>query len=201
MKTLRKSDKLVQWTRRHITLKRVWYSYFLSLVIFVILSVLYRNLDAYIFQIGTVFSIFIVYLVMIQSNFELRETTEKQVKAFVENLQTVCAELKKVSSGVNNLANVMKDVQRTMLESALVSKTAQERAESEKKKRKATIEPQLHIGVGAHGSQFWFYDSRGYDLFVTNSGVGNAVNTFFTVSGWRYGPFDIIANRPQRPLI
>ncbi|HUW47443.1 MAG TPA: hypothetical protein VMW36_01700 [Patescibacteria group bacterium] len=196
MKASKKPDKLAKWIRRHVTLRRLWYVYFLSLVVFVVLSILSRNLDAYIFQIGTVFSIFIVYLVMIQSNFELRETTEKQVKAFVENLQTVCAELKRVSSGIDSLTNVMKDVQRAMLESTLVTKAVQERIESERQKRKVMMKPQLNISVTEHGFQFLVFDTKGYDLYVTNSGLGNAMSTFFSINAWRRGPFDIIANGP-----
>jgi hypothetical protein len=200
MKTLKKFDKVIKWVRFHVTLKRVWYGYFLSLIIVVVVSILYRNLDPYIFQIGTVFSIIVVYLVMIQSNSELRETTEKQVKAFVESLQTVCAELKELSSRVDNLADVMKGVQKTILESTLVSNAIQERVENERKKRKAMIKPQLEIGAEVHGLQVLIFDNRGYHLTVSNSGIGDALNTFLVVKGVRYGPFDIVANKPSMTI-
>jgi len=156
--------------RSQITLRRAWFFYFLGLVIFIVVSILYK--DTYWFQFGiTLFSIIIVYLVMVTSNVELRETTEKQVKAFVENLQRVCAELTDVSDGINILTSAMKEVQRTILESSLISQKATARAEEEKRKRKESIKPQLSIKIEQRGFQLWvLLDTRRYFLSLWNSG-------------------------------
>lgn len=175
MKSQSKFEKLIQLVRSQINLRRAWYFYFLSLFVFIIVSICYRDLIW--FELGiTLFSIFIVYLVMITSNIELRETTEKQVKAFVDNLQTVCTELKNVSSGINTLTKVMKEVQRTILESTLVSKRAVAIAETERRKRKESIKPKLSISVEIKGIQLWIFDNRHYHLFVWNSG-SDAIGT------------------------
>lgn len=189
MKSKSRFDKLIQWIRSQISLRRAWYFYFLSLFIFIIISICYR--DSYWFQLGvTLFSIAIVYLVMVTSNIELRETTEKQVKALTNNLQSVCTELKNVSNGISTLTNVMKEVQRTILESTLVSKTAVAIAEAEKRKRKESIKPQLSIMVETRGFQFWIFDNRHYHLLVWNSG-SDAIGTVFRVGNLEYGAYDI----------
>ena len=189
MKSQSEFEKLIRWIRSQITLRRAWYVYFLSLSIFIIISNYYR--DSYWFQLGiTLFSIAIVYLVMVTSNIELRETTERQVKAFVDNLQTVCVELKNVSNGISNLTNVMKEVQRTILESTLVSKTALAIAEAEKRKRKESIKPQLSVKVEARGFQFWIFDNRHYHLVIRNSG-SDAIGTTVRIRNLEYGAYDI----------
>jgi len=189
VKSQRKFDKLIRWIRSQFTLRRAWYFYFLSLSIFIIISIYYR--DSYWFQLGiTLFSIAIVYLVMVTSNIELRETTERQVKVFVDNLQTVCTELKNVSNGISNLTNVMKEVQRTILESTLVSKTALAMAETEKRKRKESIKPQLSVKIEARGFQFWIFDNRHYHVLICNSG-SDAIGTTLRIRNVEYGAYDI----------
>jgi hypothetical protein len=127
---------------------------------------------------------------MITSNIELRETTEKQVKAFVDNLQTMCAELKSVSEGIITLTNVMKEVQRTILESTLASKTAIAAAETEKRKRKESIKPQLSTMVVLSGFQWWIFDNRRYHLLLYNSG-SDAIGTMVIIGNLQYGAYDI----------
>lgn len=200
MKTRNKFDKLTHWMRSQITLRRAWYFYFLGLVIFIVVSVFYK--DAYWFQFGiTLFSIVIVYLVMVTSNVELRETTEKQVKAFVENLQTVCTELKNVSNGINTLTSAMKEVQRTILESSLISQKAVAKAEEEKRKRKESIKPSLSIKIEQRGFQVWvLLDTRRYFLSLWNSGsdaigavvsIGNFVSEALNIGTRKMVEIDI----------
>ena len=189
MKSQSKFEKLIQSIRSQITLKRAWCFYFLGLSIFIIVSICYREL--YWYQLGiTLFSIAIVYLVMVTSNIELRETTEKQVKTFVDNLQTVCTELRNVSSGISTLSNAMKEIQRTILESTSVSKRAVAIAEAEKRKRKESIKPKLLIMVEIKGFQFWIFDSRHYHLLVWNSG-SDAVGTILRIGNLEYGAYNI----------
>jgi len=167
-----KVDKLIQWIRSQITIRRAWYAWFIVFVLYIVYSIFYHEL--YWVQLGaTLLSMFLVYLVMVTSNIELRETTERQVKAFVDNLQTVCIELKNVSNGISNLTNVMKEVQRTMLESKLVSERAIAKAEEEKRKKKESIKPQLSIEKiepRGFGGIFGFLDMRHYFLTIWNSG-------------------------------
>jgi Ca2+/Na+ antiporter len=183
-------DRLVKWLRDQATLRRAWYVYFLALAIFVIVSYNSRNL--YWIQIGiSLFAIAIVYLVMITSNKELKETTEKQVKAFVDNLQTVCVELRNVGSGINNLSNIMKEVQKTIMESTLASKTLIAKEEEEKKKRKESIRPQLLVRVEQRGTYLWvFGDWRHYWLSLWNNG-SDAERTIIQIGSKTYGTYDI----------
>jgi Ca2+/Na+ antiporter len=200
MRIRNRFDRLTHWMRSQITLRRVWYFYLLGLVIFIAVLILYK--DSYWFQFGiTLFSIAIVYLVMITSNVELRETTERQVKAFVENLQTVCAELKNVSNGINNLTSTMKEVQRTISESSLISQKAAAKAEEERRKRKESLKPQLSIKIEQRGLQLWvLLDTRRYLLTLWNSGsdaigavvsIGNFVSEALTVGTRKMVEIDI----------
>lgn len=175
--------------RNQITLKRKWYLYILTLFAFIIASYYYR--DAYFLQVGvTLLSIAIVYLVMETSNIELKEITEKQIKAFVENIQMVCSELKTVSNGINTLTKVMKEVQEAIGTSELASKEATIKAEAEKRKRKESIKPRLSIRVEVGGFQFWIFDNRHYYLSLANSGcdaiatvaqIGNFVSEAYNI--------------------
>jgi hypothetical protein len=138
---------------------------------------------------------------MVQSNVELRETTEKQVKAFVENLQTVCTELKNVSIGINTLTSAMKEVQRTIIESSLISQKAMGKIEEEKRKRKESIKPQLSIKIEQRGFQVWvLLDTRHYVLSLWNSGsdvigaivsVGNFVSEALDIGTRKMKEVDI----------
>lgn len=109
---------------------------------------------------------------MKQSNIELKETTEKQIKALVGNFQIVCSELKNVSSGIDSLSAVMTEVKNAILESTLASKAAIAKAEEEKRKRKASIRPQLGVKTEQRGFPgiFGFLDMRHYFLTIRNSG-------------------------------
>lgn len=121
---------------------------------------------------------------MVTSNIELRETTQKQVKAFVDSLQKVYTELKNVSNSLSTLTNGMKEVQRAILESTLVSRTAIAKAEEERRKRKESIKPQLSVKVELRGFHF-IVDLRHYHLIVWNSGsdaIGTVVQTGNSVS-------------------
>lgn len=189
MKIQSKFEELIQRIRSQITLKRGWYFYFLSLFIFIMVSIFYR--DSYWFELGiTLFSIAIVYLVMVTSNIEVRETTQKQVKAFVDGLQTVYTELKNVSNSISTLTNGMIEVQRAILESTLASKTAIAKAEEERRKRKESIKPQLMAKVEIRGLHFWFIDNRHYHLLMWNSG-SDAKGTIVQVRNLEYGAFNI----------
>lgn len=194
MNSQNKLEKVIQQIRNQITLRRAGYFYFLSLLIFIIASICWR--DSYWFQLGvTLFSIAIVYLVMIAGNKELRETTEKQVKAFVDNLQTVCTELKDVSSGISTLANVMKEVREAILTSTLASQTAIAKAEAEKAKRKESIRPQLSTMVVLSGFQWWFIENRHYHLLLYNSG-SDAIGTMVILGNLQHGPYNIVIGHP-----
>lgn len=182
------------WVRNKITLERAWYLFTISLILFVILSVVYP--DTFRLTLGiSVLTIVMMYLIMMSSSIELQRATQTQVKAFVDNLQTVCTELKNVSSGISTLTKVMKEVQRTILESTLASKTAIAKAEAERKKRKESIKPQLSIRVVIKGRKLWIFDSRHYHLIVRNYG-SDAIQTIFGVGKWEYGPHDIKINIP-----
>lgn len=183
------SISLRQWIPSHITLRRQGYLYVLFLAIFIVASICFR--EEFLFQVGiTLFSIAVVYLVMKQSNIELKETTERQIKAFVDNLQMVCSELKNVSSRINTLSDVMKDVQRTILKSTLVSETAIAKEEAERRKRKESIKPQLRVKVEVKGIQVWIFGRRYYQLTVWNVGY-DAIGTILRMRNWVYGPYSI----------
>lgn len=184
-----KLKNLMHWLGSQITLRRKWYLYILLLFAFLICSYYYR--DLYFLQVGvTLFSMAIVYLVMETSNIELRETTEKQINAFVSNLQTVCSELKNVSNGIIALTSVMKEVQKTIMESTLASKEALAREDAEKGKRKELIKPQLSTRVDVKGFQFWIFDNRNYHLVVRNSG-NDAIGTIIRIRNLEFGAFNI----------
>ena len=191
---MNKFEKVIHWIRSQVTLRRAWYLYFLSFSIFIIASIYWR--DSYWFQLGvTLFSIAIVYLGMIESSKELRETTEKQVKAFVDNLKTVCTELKDVSGGISALANVMKEVREAILTSTLASQTAIVKAEAEKRKRNESIKPLLSTRVVQGGFQWWFIDTRHYHLLLDNSG-SDAIQTMVIIGNWSHGPYNIGLGTP-----
>jgi len=197
MKVPSKFEELIQWIRSQITLRRGWYFYFLSLFVFIMVSIFYR--DSYWFELGiTLFSIALVYLVMVTSNIELKETTERQVKAFVDGLQIVCSELKNVSNKISTLTYVMKDVQKAILESTLASMKAIAVAEAEKRKRKEAIKPQLAARVEPRGLHFWIFDRRRYHLHLWNEG-SDAIGTIVQIRNLEYGVFNI-GTREQKDI-
>lgn len=193
---LSKFDKLLNWIRSQITLRRVWYVFFIGLSLFIVFSIFYPEL--YYVQLGAiVFSMILVYLAMITSNKELRESTEKQITTFVNNLQSVTKELQGVSQEIRGLAGIMQEVQRTILESTLVSKAAIAKAGEEKKKRKEIIKPQLLVRMELKGFQFWVFDNRHYHLLIWNAG-SDAIGTIIGIRNLEYGPYDI-GTRQQVP--
>lgn len=177
-----------QWVQSHITLSRQWFLYILFLAIFIIVSTCFR--EQFLFQVGvTLFSIAIVYLVMKQSNIELKETTEKQIKAFVGNLQIVCSELRNVGNRINALSVVMKDVQEILGETSLASKEAIAKREREKRERKESIKPQLSVRLELRGFNF-IIDLRHYHLIVSNSG-SDALGTIIRIRNWYWSGYNI----------
>ena len=198
MKNQKKFEKLIHWIRSQITLRRAWYLYTICLILFVILSIIYP--DTFRLTLGiSVLTIMMMYLIMVSSSTELQRATQTQVKAFVEQLQTLGKELKNVSHGIRTLTDVMKDVRSTLLESILVSKTAIAKAEEEKRKRKESIKPQLSIKVEIKGFQLWIlFDNRRYHLVVKNVGY-DAIGTNLTIGDWVYGPYDIGSHK-QIPI-
>ena len=159
-----------------MTLERAWYLWIISLIFFVIISIVYP--DTFRLTLGTyLLMIVMMYLIMVSGNIELQRATQTQVKAFVEQLQTLGNELKSVSQGIRTLVEVMKDVKTTILESTLASKTAIAKAETERRKRKESIKPQLSVKVKVRGFQLWIlFDNRHYYLSVGNSG-SDAIGT------------------------
>lgn len=182
------SINLRQWIKTNVTLKRQWYLYVLFLAIFIVAAICFR--EEFLFQVGvTLFSIAIVYLVMKQSNIELKETTENQINAFVINLQMVCSELRTVGGTIEALSVIMKGVQEIIRESSLVSKEAIVKVEREKRERKESIKPQLSIRLELKGFNF-IIDLRGYHLIVTNSG-SDAIGTVAKIGDWQSDSYDI----------
>jgi len=190
-----KFEKLIQWIRSQITLRRAWYLYTISLILFVILSIVYP--DTFRLTLGiSVLTILMMYLIMVSGNIELQRATQTQVKAFVEQLQAVGTELKNVGSELSGLINVMRAVQRSVAESLSVSKTALELEEAERKRHRELIKPRLHLKVKVRGVNIlWgLIDTRNYRLIVTNTG-GDGIDTWVYVNEKRYGPYEIKANR------
>lgn len=191
MKSQSKFEMLIHWIRSQITLRRAWYLYTISLILFVILSIIYP--DTFRLTLGiSVLTIVMMYLIMMESSIELQRATRTQVNAFVEQLQTLGNELKNVSHGIRTLTDVMKEVRQTILESSLASQRAIAKAEEEKRKRKESIKPRLLIKkVEIKGFQLWiFYDNRHYDIIVENVGY-DAIGTRLIIGNWVYGPYDI----------
>ena len=167
------------------------------LLVFVVVSCYYR--DSYWFELGvTLFSIALVYLVMVTSNIELKETTEKQVKAFVENLQKVNTQLENVSNGISTLTSVMKDVQEAIEKSTLTSELALAKREEEKRKRKESIKPQLLLKIEVKGFPgiFGFLDMRHYFLTIWNSG-SDAIGTIVQIGNKISQAYDIRTRTQQ----
>lgn len=178
----------------NVTLKRQGHAYVFFLIVFIIASVCFR--EEFLFHVGvTLFSIAIVYLVMKQSNIELKETTEKQINAFVTNLQMVCTELRNVSDKIVTLSVIMKDVQEILGETWSVSKEATAKREIEKRERKETIKPQLFIRLELRGFNF-IIDLRHYHLIVSNSG-SDALGTVVRIGDWQWGGYNIEPYRPR----
>lgn len=177
------------WVKSQTTLERAWYLWGISLISFVILCVVYP--DTFQLTLGiSVLTIMMMYLIMMSGNVELQRATETQVKAFVEQLQTLGNELKSVSQGIRTLTQVMTDVKTTLLESTLASKTTIARAEMEKRKRKESIKPQLSVMVEIKGFQLWIFDNRRYHLLLFNSG-SDAIGTIVGTRNVEYGAYNI----------
>jgi len=186
------SINLRLWIKTKLTLKNQWHLYVSFLAIFITAAVCFR--EEFLFQVGvTLFSIAIVYLVMKQSNIELKETTEKQINAFVTNLQMVCSELRNVCERVDALSVIMKDVQKTLEKSSAVSKEAIAKAELEKRGRKESIKPQLSIRLELKGFNF-IIDLRHYHLVVNNLG-SDAVRTIVKMWDWQSECYDITTRK------
>lgn len=133
---------------------------------------------------------------MVTSNIELKETTEKQVKAFVENLRIVSTELKNVFNGISTLTNVMKEVERAILESTSAAKRAIAKEEEEKRKRKESIKPRLRIEIKSSGFHWWLIDFRHYHIGLWNY-ESDARRTTLKIGNFRYGPYDVRINIPE----
>jgi hypothetical protein len=192
MKSQSKFEKLIHWIRSQITLRRAWYSYTICLILFVILSIIYP--DTFRLSLGiSVLTIVMMYLIMVESSIELQRATQTQVKAFVEQLQTLRNELKSVSRGIRILTDVMEEVRQTILESTLVRKRAIAKAEEEKRRRKESIKPQLLIKIEAGGFHWWVIDFRHYHIGLWNCG-SDALRTMLTIGNLWYGPHDIKIN-------
>jgi len=186
------------WVKRKVTLERAWYLYAISLVLFVIFSIVYP--DPFRVTLGiSVLTIAMMYLIMVSGNIELQRATQTQVKAFIEQLQAVGTELQNVGSELSGLINVMREVQRSVAESLSVSKTALELEEAERKRHKELIKPRLHLRVEMQGIHvLWgLIDTRNYHLIVANTG-GDGIDTWVHVGHQgvmkRYGPYQIKAN-------
>lgn len=165
-----------------MTLERAWYLWVISLIFFVIISIVYP--DNFRLTLGIpLLTIAMMYLIMVSGNIELQRATQTQVNAFVEQLQTLGNELKGVSQGIRTLVEVMKDVKTTILESTLASKTAIAKAETEKRKRKEAIKPQLSVKVEKRGFQFWIFDNRRYHLLLFNFG-SDAIGTVVSIGSF-----------------
>ena len=177
------------WVRNKITLERAWYLWVISLIFFVIISIVYP--ETFRLTLGiALLTVVMMYLIMVSGNIELQRATQTQVKAFVEQLQTLGNELKGVSQGIRTLVEVMKDVKTTILESTLASKTAIAKAETERRKRKEAIKPQLSVKVEVRGLQFWIFDNRRYHLLIWNSG-SDAIGTIVRIRNLVYGAYNI----------
>lgn len=176
--------KFALWVKNKMTLERAWYLFVISLILFVIFSIIYP--DTFRLTLGiSVLTIAMMYLIMVSSNIELQTATQTQVKVFVEQLQTLGNELKNVSQGIRTLTQVMIDVKTTLLESTLVSKTAIAKAEIERRKRKESIKPQLSVMVEIRGI-FW----RHYHVLLSNSG-SDAIGTIIRIGNQSYGTYNI----------
>lgn len=194
MKNQNRFEKLIHWIRSRITLRRAWYLFGISLVLFVIFCSLYP--DQFRVTLGiSVLTITMMYLIMVTSSIELQRLTQTQVKAFVEELQAVGTELKDVGLELSGFINVMREIQRVVVESLSVSKTALELGEAERKRRKELIKPQLHLRVEMRGVNIlWgLIDNRNYHLIVANTG-GDGIDAWVYVNQKRYGPYEIKAN-------
>lgn len=177
--------RIASWIKSKITSERAWYLFAVGLVLFIVLSIAFP--DSFRLTLGiSVLTITMMYLIMISSNIELQRATQTQVKAFVEQLQVVANELKNVGSELSGLINVMRQVERSVTESLSVSKTALAIEESERKKHKELIKPQIYLRIAMSGFEILWgrIDIRHYHLIVANGG-GDATDCW--VSAGRYG--------------
>jgi len=186
--------RIALWIKSKITLERAGYLFAISLVIFIVLSMIFP--DSFRLTLGiSVLTITMMYLIMISSNIELQRATQTQVKAFVEQLQEVGKELKKVGSELSSLINVMREVQISVAESLSVTKRALEIEEAERKRHKELIKPQIHLRTELRGVHWWFIDNRHLWLIVANSG-NDAEDGWLTTrregfAGETFGPYEI----------
>lgn len=187
----------LSWVRRNVTLQRAWIIYFIWLVIFILVAIEEQN-NFILLQLGSIlFTIVIMYLIMITGNIELQKSTREQADAFVKELGRVDSELKDVVSSLLSLTNVMSEIQRITTQQADLQKAIYEGQEAEKRKRVQRLKPRIFCRIEPIGLNF-IIDFRHYHVFIDNAG-GNAQEVWISVSSKirkSFGPNNILPNTP-----
>ncbi len=156
------SSRLISW----FTLKRAWLIYAIALVAYVASVLLSHN--ALLISLGTTtMTIFVLFLIMMQSNKEVRLGLEKEAKTFEENLKLVTSELKKVSEATLKSVEALSRVEQGVLKVADETdqlKKAEEGVESE---RVLLLKPKILLSLFS-GDYYSFW--KHYYLSVSNLG-------------------------------
>ena len=160
------NDKLLNSVIRWMTLKRGWYLYLIALAAFIISNTFVDN--SLFTSLGiNVMTILALFLIMITSNQELRKSTEKEAKAFIESITDVTSELLKVSEASKKTAEVLSRVEQHI---ASMSTNTKDMFVYEKKKDEEEIErlrPRLVVTLKTDKwGIFWVH----YFLIVVNNG-------------------------------
>ena len=158
------SSRLIAW----FTLRRAWLIYAIALVAYVASVLLSHN--ALLISLGTtVMTIFVLFLIMMQSNKEVRLGLEKEAKTFEESLKLVTSELKKVSEATLKSAGSISRVEAGI--SSMAGKTTElvSIEQERENERIGLLKPRIFASLFIN-SWGWFGIYKHYYISISNIG-------------------------------
>lgn len=182
MATQQYSSILYIGIKKWMTLKRGWILYLIALAAFIISNIFIHS--SLFTSLGiNVMTILSLFLIMITSNQELRKSTEKEAKAFVDSLKEVTSELKKVSEATVRSTEAISRVESGI--TSVASKTTElvDIEQTKGNERINLLKPRIFVSVFID-NWGWFAIFKHYYISVSNIG-GDAKNVtlYFPRSG------------------
>jgi uncharacterized protein (UPF0335 family) len=145
--------------KQRVTLKHAWIIYFIGLPIYGVSAYIVRN-NLYTSLGTTTMTILVLYLIMMQSNKEMRAALGQEAKTFAENLESVTNELRKVSEALSDVKERIGTMGQDTKNLVAIEKTRDE-------ERVQRLRPRLVVTFKSdHFALFFLH----YYLIVVNNG-------------------------------
>jgi predicted DNA-binding ribbon-helix-helix protein len=179
-----------------MSLRRAWYLYFLALGGFLASAYSFPSPNG--LQLGAlVFSIFVLYLIMVTSNRELQRSAKLQSDALVAELQRVGSELRNVTSHLREVVSVMEGVRQLMAEQSRLQGSLIEQERVERDRHVSRLRPIISLSVGVTGGTLLFFDWRHHSLTALNSGGDCQDLVLTSQTGRTFGPWRLGRGRTE----